>query len=484
MEDKAGIQIGKRAFFSSFFVLLALMVLAGILTMVVPAGEFERADVDGRTVIITESYQTVDKPDYPFWRWLTAPAEVITIGPDRLTLGVLVIFIMLMAAAFAILDKSGILGGMIAGIVRRYGARKYTLLMIVTFVFMLMGALFGIMEEAVMLLPMMLALSYRMGWDALVGLGMSMLALNMGFSAAITNPFTIGLAQKLADLPMFSGSWLRVLAFGLFYAVFYVFISRYARKIERDPKASLIYGEDDQMRQRYANRTLDEQTLGKSIRRSAYLWLTVFLVLFMVVLVTAPFVPAISDVSLPIVAILFLIGGIGAGWLAGLRGKAAWHAVREGIGGLLPGIPLILMAASVKYIAATGMILDTILERAAQSFAGLTPSVGAIAMFFVALILEVFISSATAKAFLLIPLLLPLADLISLNRQIAVTAYCFGDGFSNMAYPTNALLLLVLGVSMISIPKWLRWTAPLWGVVFLLSIVVLLFAVAIGYGPY
>lgn len=196
MEDKAGIQIGKRAFFSSFFVLLALMILAGILTMVVPAGEFERADVDGRTVIITESYQTVDKPDYPFWRWLTAPAEVITIGPDRLTLGVLVIFIMLMAAAFAILDKSGILGGMIAGIVRRYGARKYTLLMIVTFVFMLMGALFGIMEEAVMLLPMMLALSYRMGWDALVGLGMSVLALK---AARITGKYKMkpGLDEAL-----------------------------------------------------------------------------------------------------------------------------------------------------------------------------------------------------------------------------------------------------------------------------------------------
>lgn len=483
MNDKAGIQIGKRAFFSSFFVLLALMLMAGVLTLVVPAGSFGRVEQDGRTVIVPDSYQAVPRPEYPFWRWLTAPVEALTIGPDRLTLGVLVVFILLMAAAFAILDKSGILAGMIFAVVRRFGNRKYLLLLIVTLVFMLMGAFFGIMEEAVMLLPMMLALSYRMGWDALVGVGMSMLALNMGFSAAVTNPFTIGLAQKLADLPMFSGSWLRVLVFGLFFGIFYLFISRYARKIEHDPQASLIYGEDQHMRQRYASGAADELS-GQEIPRAAYVWLGVFLALFLVILVAAPFIPAISDISLPIVALLFLIGGIGAGWLAGLRGKAAWSAVKEGIVGLLPGIPLILMAASVKYIAATGMILDTILNQAAEYFAHLGPSVGAIAMFFVALLLEFFIASATAKAFLLIPLLMPLADLIGLNRQIAVTAYCFGDGFSNMAYPTNALLLIVLGVSMISLPKWLRWTAPLWGVVFVLAIVVLMLAVAIGYGPY
>lgn len=116
-------------------------------------------------------------------------------------------------ASFAVLDRSGILRLAIARIVQRFGARKYLLLLAISFVFMLIGALFGIFEEVVPLVPIMLALSYFLGWDSLVGLGMSILATNMGFSAAITNPFTIGVAQKIAGLPLFSGAWLRVLVF-------------------------------------------------------------------------------------------------------------------------------------------------------------------------------------------------------------------------------------------------------------------------------
>ena len=143
-------------------------------------------------------------PDYPIWRWFTAPIEVLW-GPDNLVVITIIVFILLVSGAFAVLDKSGILQNALAGIVKRFGKRKYLLLLVISFFFMLLGAFLGLFEEIVPLVPLMIALSYSLGWDALVGLGMSILATNMGFSAAITNPFTIGVAQKLAGLPLFSG---------------------------------------------------------------------------------------------------------------------------------------------------------------------------------------------------------------------------------------------------------------------------------------
>ena len=136
----------------------------------------------------------------------------------------------MVGSAFAVLDKSGILQAAIGRIVQAFGGRKYVLLLVIALFFMLLGAFFGIFEEVVPLVPLMIALAYLLGWDSLVGLGMSILATNMGFSAAITNPFTIGVAQKIAGLPLFSGAWLRVLIFIAIYAVLAVFLVSYARR--------------------------------------------------------------------------------------------------------------------------------------------------------------------------------------------------------------------------------------------------------------
>ncbi|MBS1250378.1 MAG: hypothetical protein MAG431_01972 [Chloroflexi bacterium] len=190
METKAGAQISRKAFFQSAIILLILMITAGILTRVIPAGSYDRVLQNGREVIAPESFRYVDAPHYPVWRWFTAPVEALG-GPDGLTVIVVAVFVLMVGGSFAILDKIGILKAGIGKIVRLFGGKKYTLLLVVSFFFMSLGAFFGIFEEMIPLVPIMLALSYYLGWDALVGLGMSVLATNMGFSAAITNPFTV-----------------------------------------------------------------------------------------------------------------------------------------------------------------------------------------------------------------------------------------------------------------------------------------------------
>ena len=210
MHEKAGARIGVKAFLQSFFILLALMVVTGILTQVVPAGAYDRTLVDGREVIAADSFHYVARPDYPFWRWFTAPLEVFTIGPDMATVLLIVVLIILIGASFGVMDKGGILRAILEALVRTFATRKYILLLVIAFFFMALGGVFGILEEVIILVPVIVGLSYALGWDSLVGLGMSILATNMGFSAAVINPFTIGVAQRIAELPAFSGAWFQI----------------------------------------------------------------------------------------------------------------------------------------------------------------------------------------------------------------------------------------------------------------------------------
>jgi uncharacterized ion transporter superfamily protein YfcC len=482
MEQKSGAQISQKAFIQSVLILLALMIIAGVLMLIIPAGQYQRVEVDGRETILPNSFSLTKKPDYPIWRWFIAPLEVVT-GPDGLTVIVITVFILMVGVAFAVMDKSGILKAALARIVKRFEKQKYTLLLIISFFFMALGAFFGIFEEIVPLVPLMIALSYSLKWDTLTGLGMSILATNMGFSAAITNPFTIGVAQGIAELPAFSGSTYRIIIFIFMYILLAVFLTRHAKKVEANAKASPVYEEEQETRKKYSNFSSEAIAAENSKTTPAIVFLIVCVVLIFATLFAGPFISAISDIALPIVGLLFLIAGIGSGLIAGV-GKDAWKAAGEGLLGILPAIPLILMAASVKYIIASGGILDTILYNASILLQGANPIVATLLIYFLTLVIEFFVSSGSAKAFLIMPIMIPLADLVGVTRQTAVLAYVFGDGFSNLAYPTSAVLLICLGLTAVTYPKWLRWVMGLWIWVILSSLIFLAIAVMINYGPF
>jgi len=485
MEQKAGAQIGKRAFIQSLVILFVLMMVAGILTLIIPAGRYTRLEVNGRETIDPASFQLIDHPDYPIWRWFIAPFEVLG-SSSGLTVIVIIVVLFFAGGAFAVMDKTGTLRAFIGNIVRRFSGRKYTLLWMVSLAFMFLGATLGTFEEVVLLVPVMIALSYSLGWDALVGLGMSILATNMGFSAAISNPYTLGVSQQLAGLPLFSGAWLRIIIFIVIYLIFGFFLSAYARKIDKDPKASLVHGEDNAEREKYKqSNSVDAALITEDPKQNrALAFFGYFLIFIFVVMLMGPFVPAVSDYSLPIVGILFLIGGLGAGFLSGAGGKTVWQGLVEGWGGLAPSVPLILMAASIRFIIDSGGVTDTILHAAADPFQKLGAFPAALVIYALALGIEFFIASGSAKAFLMMPIVLPLADLIGVTRQTAVLAYIFGDGFSNLAYPTNPVLLISLGLTVVSYPKWLRWTAKLWLWVIIATVAFLGIAVAVRFGPF
>lgn len=482
MENNNGssLQISKKSFFSSVAILLMLMIGAGILTHIIPSGAFEKVLTDGKETIVPGTFAFTGEGGYAIWRWFTAPIEVLW-SPDAVTVIMIIVFICIIGGTFTVLDKSGMLQYIMNSLVKRFEKSKYVLMAILTLFFMLFGSVFGIFEELVALVPIVIILSYALGWDSLTGLGMSALAAGFGFSSATLNPFTLGVAQEIAGLPAFSGIGFRLFVFVVCYSVLYLFLYRYAKKIEKNPEKSSIYEDDLGQKEKYANITTiealpNEEHLGKTVK--------IFggaLVLVIAYIVAGFFVPALSAVSLPVMALIFLIGGI----LAANASKYGGNILKDfvaGIGGIAPSGLLILMAMSVKLIITNGGIMDTILYYASEKVSQMGPYAAIVMIFLLVLGLNFFVSSGSAKAFLLIPIIAPLAELVGLNSQIAVQAFCFGDGFTNMLYPTNAVLMITLGLTVVSYPKWFKWTIGLQLLMLCVNIALLLLAVVIGYG--
>lgn len=488
-QNEASIKIGKRTFITAVIILGILMITVGILTRVIPQGSYDRVLSDGREVIVQNTYHATQVPTLPIWRWFTAPIEVLG-SADGATIIVIVFFLFAVAGAFSLLEKSGVMELMLSKIVRRFIKRKYLLMAVVVFFFMLLGAVIGTFEENIVLVPFMIALSYCLGWDTLVGLGMSILASCFGFTAAITNPFSIAITQRISDLPLYSGSAFRVVVFIVYFALTLVFLMRYAKKIEKDPTRSLVYGQDGDLRRRYLSAESLETALdGKSeleIKKlnHAILAFCVFVVFIFAAMIASSMIPAFSDIELPVVGLLFLIGGITAGHMAGVRGKQSLKVLGSSAAGIAPGVLLILMAMSVKFIISEGGIMDTILYHAANAIQGTSPYAAILLVYVLILILELFVGSSSAKAFLVMPLIAPLSDLVGITRQTSVLAFCFGDGFSNVLYPTNPVLLICLGLTVVTFPKWIKWTWKLQLLAFAIACGFLLLGVALKLGPF
>lgn len=480
-KEKSGIQISKKSFLSSVLILLVLMIVAGMLTMILPAGVYDRIIVEGRETINPNSFEFIENVNYPVYRWFTAPIEVLW-SQDSLTVIVIILFILFIGGTFTILEKSGIVKYAMDGIVKKFSSNKYLLISVLTLFFMAFGSIFGIFEELIALVPICVTLSYSFGWDSLVGLGISALASGFGFAAAIFNPFTVGVAQELAGLPPFSGFMYRLFIFVIIYGLLLIFLVKYARKIERNPELSLVYAEDELQKQKY-NQNIKNDIENPNLPRAARIF-TGFLIFILIFIISGFFIEFLSAITLPVVAILFLIGGLLSGYVSKYSNGTLLKDWLQGLLGIAPSVILILMAMSVKVIITNGKIMDTILYYAFNSISGLSPYVAGLFIYLLVLVLEFFIGSASAKAFLVIPIITPITDMIGITRQAAVQAFCFGDGFSNMLFPTNAALMIALGLTTVSYFKWFKWVIKLQLMAFLISLFLLFVAIGFGYGPF
>jgi uncharacterized ion transporter superfamily protein YfcC len=460
MQDSSTIQA--RTFYGAIAILAILLVLTGILTFVIPSGSYEYEIVDGIRTIVPDTFTYTDADPIAWWRILTAPLEVLGAEGNTLVIAI-ILFLLIIGGSIKALTSIGIIEHLIHSIIVRFQNNKYLLLAVLTLLFMSVGAFLGVFEEIVPLVPIVIVLAKRLGWDVRTGLGMSVLAAGFGFSAAVTNPFTIGVAQQLAGLPVFSGAGYRLVIFVVVYAVLVLFLMVHAKQVDERPD-------------------MDSFTFTHDVpSRSARIWTVIWFSLLGLSLVLSPFVPFLREYNLVVIAFGFLAAGLGAALLHGPSAQVAFQTYLLGALDMAPGVLLILLATGIRYLITIGGVMDTILFHLIESLDGSGPFWVVLGAFFFTLLANFFIGSGSAKAFLLMPILTPLFDVSGLSRQLGVLAFQFGDGFSNMFYPTNAVLLVVLGLGRFPYTKWFRWTILLQGGILLLAVLFLYIGWVVGY---
>ena len=217
--SKSNMNISTRSFLTAIVVIFVLMIAAYVLTLVIPGGSYARVDDgSGHMIVDVAGGFSFTEGGLPFWKWLLSPVLVLTAAGSG-TLIAVIAFLLVIGGVFSALDRCGLMRHMLDKMVRRFGAVRYRLMALVILFFMAMGAAIGSFEECVPLVPIVVALALQLGWDAMTGVAMSLLAVGCGFAAGVCNPFTVGVAQQLAGLPMFSGAWMRLLSFVLIYSL-------------------------------------------------------------------------------------------------------------------------------------------------------------------------------------------------------------------------------------------------------------------------
>ncbi|MBQ6315420.1 MAG: YfcC family protein [Mogibacterium sp.] len=460
-----GLNIGVRSFLIAIGIIFVLMVLTYILTLVIPGGEYARTiDANGNSVIDTDAgFRYVDG-GIPFWKWLLSPVLVLGAEGSGTIIAVL-IFLLVIGGVFNSLTAGGLMNYMLGAIVDRFGRVKYRLMDVLILFFMAMGSLVGSFEEVIPMTPIVVGLAVALGWDRVTGVAMSLLATGCGFAAGVANPFTIGIAQGLAGLPMFSGIWLRAVSFVLIYVLLRWFIRSHAVKVERDVDNGDL--SSDFVRN-------DKMSRGLKV-------FAVLLSIGIIIVLSSSFITFLQNYTMIIVAIMFLTAGIASVLVSGMSGRELGRTFVQGLVSISPSILMILMASSIKYTMTEGKILDTLLHSAA-GMAGHMSKAGVILfIYLICLIMNFFIASASAKVFLLIPIIAPLAQLFGISMQLAIVAFAYGDGFSNVFYPTNPGLLISLSLSDVSYGEWFRYSWKFQLLNLLLTSLILLGGLAIGY---
>ncbi len=480
MNNDASLKINKRSLLSAVIIIGVLIIASYCLTLFVPPGQYDVAVVaDGSETIVPGSYQqTGDAGHYPVYNIILSVFKSFAPGGEVNTVMIVImLFILIIGGSFTLLDKAGILRAVIAKIAARMIGRKYLLVVVISFLFMFLGAFCGILEEIIPLIPLIIGLSFMLGWDSLMGLGMCLLSTSFGFAAAIYNPFTVLLAQQIAGVPIYAGTWLRVIFFVVIYIVLIIFLLRYARKLDANPMASKVYKEDTARREKYR---LSPQQIKEAavFKKAPILFVGISLAIMLVFLVSAPFL-GLADYSMIVIAVIFLVASFAGAKLA--RYKPAVKTFFKGFLDIAPGILLIPLAYAVSTVIRDSGIMDTLLFYSSEAISGMSPFINIIIIYGVVLLLEFFIAQASAKAFLVLPLIVPLAALSGITGQTTVLAYTLGDGFLNVLYPTNAMLLIALGLTTVSYTKWFKFTIVVQLIIMALSVALLMAAVQIGY---
>ena len=454
----------------TLIIVLSILIIFIVLTWVIPAGEYQRTELNGRTVLVPGSYKIVENQPQGISAFFTAPIK------GFISAGQIIAFVFLVGGAFGIINRTGAINAGLANIIRfsiRNPQYKRFIIPFIMVLFSLAGATFGMSEEVLVFIMITIPLALALGYDSIVGVAMSFVAAAAGFAGAFFNPFTIGVAQGIAEIqPLFSGWEYRMIVWAVMTIISIVFVMMYAGRIEKDKTKSPVYEIDKQRSKELL--TNDEQP-SFTLKRKLVLILLFLSIVFLVVGVN------IWDWYINEIAGLFIALGIISAIIARLPSAESVKAFTGGAKDMMVAALVIGLTKGLLVIATDGKIIDTILHSIAIFAGNFHSTVSVEVMFLLQSFLNFFIPSGSGQAALTMPIMAPLSDLLGISRQTAVLAFQLGDGLSNMIIPTSGVTMGVLAIAKIPYEKWVRWMLPLIIIFFVAAMLLLIPPVLFGW---
>ncbi len=469
------ISISEKTFIQVCLLLAALLLVSIVMTYVVPKGEFGLLE-NGESNYL-DYIRRDDLGGIPIWQGLLAPILVFG-SSDGLTLIMLSLFLFVISASFQVMNDVGGIRALVGAVSERFRERRMLLLVLVALLFYCFGSFLGLFEEVLTMLPIVAALCVVLGFDSFTGFIVCILSCGFGFAGAITNPFTVLLASEIIGANPMEHIWFRLLIFLVMFLLLLTFLFTYVWRLQKDPSRSLTASHDLLLRES-AEIDAAPEASGTHNSRRIKLSYAVFLLLALALIVVCSLLPAVRSYTVVVLIAYFLIFGLLAGRIACGQWRPVLKSFSRGFGGTLPTIVFIAMAASIKYVFERGCILPTIVNQINELIVGHSVFGVALVIYLIVLLLEFFISSSTAKAILVMGLLAMVNT--GLSKQMLVLLYTFGDGYTNVIFPTSPVLLISLSMIEVNYFTWVKKSVPLFLVNFLLVVLFIFLGIAVAY---
>lgn len=458
----------KDRFPNSFVLLFYLLIFFALASYIIPAGVYERVidPATGVTYVIPGSYQRIDKsPVAIFDIFKAIPAGMVDASD-------IIIFVLITGGSFGIIQATGTINRLISAVTRRFIRRERLLVALVMFIFSLAGAIFGSAEEVLPLYIVIIPLAISLGFDSITGTALVLVGTGSGFAAGFLNPFTTGIAQGVAELPLFSGMLFRLICYVLLLGSAILYVYYYNHKLATGRAEKFITPAPLAM-----NFDIEETPKLADRHKRVSIALMVFFAFLVYAVIHLHF--HILELSTT-----FLLAGIICGLLAGFTPEKIAAEFLNGASNLLAGALIIGLSRAILTVMEYGNIMDTIVYALATSIQEFPPVISANLMFLAQSVINIFISSGSGQATVTMPIMADVADIAGFTRQTAVLALQFGDGFSNVMSPTSGYFMAALAIAGIPWQKWFKWMLPLFLIWSILGFVLLSISVLINYGPF
>ncbi len=448
---------------NTLVMIYSIVIVVAALTWVVPGGEYKREVKEGKTLVIAQSFTYIEHRPQGLGAVLMAPLKGFVEAAQ------IIAFLFVIGGTFNVVQTTGAVTAAVHRMAYFFShnpkLQKF-FIPVTMLIFSLAGTLFGMCEETMPFVPIFIPLALSLGYDSLVGTAIPFLGAAAGFAGAVFNPFTVGIAQGIAELPLYSGMPYRLLVWVLSTSFMILFVMRYANKIKKQPALSPVY-ELDQERRR--NLHLSQQAPVAWEARHLWVLLSFLLALALLVYGVLKHSWYINEIGA-----LFLGLGIVAGIAGRLSVTEMTESFKSGARDMMGVAFIIACARAILVVATDGKILDVMLYHLAGLIYYLPRVVAAQAMFVTQGVINFFVHSGSGQAALTMPIMAPLADVIGITRQTAVLAFVFGEGWINPILPTSGVTMGVLGLAAIPWEKWAKWMLPIQIFFFILALLLLI----------